>query len=101
MQRYIPFIIFALLTVVVAWSLQRALKTGKIQDNVWHWDAERNPMMFNITFVVWCCVLVFFAAEAVHHLGLIGDPLKLLPWPLTPRTWLFSSSDMVGDAGRR
>jgi ribose/xylose/arabinose/galactoside ABC-type transport system permease subunit len=77
-QRYFPFMVFTLLTALIAWSLQRALKTGKIQDKVWHWDAEQNPTMFNITFVVWCCVLMFVAAEAVHHLGLIGDPIRLL-----------------------
>lgn len=87
MPRYATVLIFGALAVVAAWRIQRDLLTGVSGDGRARYALGQNPFGYLLMIVSKVLVLVLCAAEVLHALGMVGDPVAAIQtaFPFLPR----------------
>jgi hypothetical protein len=75
-------IIFGGLGLIAAWSLVRAVNTGKIRSKGFTFNPDANPIGYPASLAGRGLIVAFGIAEVAHAFGLTGDPF------LTLKAWL-------------
>ena len=66
------------LTALAAWSIMKSLAGAGVGASVWNPYGPPNPVGFAVFLTSRLMVVAFGAAEGLHALGLVGDPLRAL-----------------------
>ena len=75
-------LLFALIALVMAWSLVRASRTGTIRSRGWTARRAENPVGFWFIAIIDVAILVVSLGFVLHALGLIGGFPTSLTIPL-------------------
>jgi hypothetical protein len=62
-------ILFALVIMVIGWSLVRATRTGSISSRGWSFHRDKNPVGFWIVAAIDVAILAGITVYVVHTLG--------------------------------
>lgn len=72
-------LLFFLAATAMVWVLRRDLQRGTSGDDLATYDARNNPLGYPMMIGVKIFALFFFLAEAAHAIGLMDEPMTLLP----------------------
>ena len=84
MQNVWMYIGYALVGVILVWSLLNAVRTGRMASEGHRFTADDNPMVFALGFAARIAMLVFCLYGIGHALGFNEDPMAALKAFLGP-----------------
>lgn len=78
---------FSLVAIMVAYAVLRDLRTGASGDSMYHYNATENPLGYPLMIATKILGVIFFTAEALYAVHVIGEPMGLarglLHWMMT------------------